>query len=68
MTLGTQVLRTRYAADWQQRLASTGIPMGTLRTVGQALQTPEAKRTGDGGDGAASEGRSAQAGGLADPQ
>ena len=38
-----QVLRTRDAADWQQRLASTGIPTGTVRTVGQALQSIEAQ-------------------------
>ena len=37
-----EALRTRDAADWQQRLASTGIPTGTVRTVGAALQSPEA--------------------------
>jgi len=37
-----EVLRTRDAVDWQQRLASTGIPTGTVRTVGQALHSPEA--------------------------
>jgi crotonobetainyl-CoA:carnitine CoA-transferase CaiB-like acyl-CoA transferase len=37
------VLRTRDAADWQRRLASTGIPTGTVRSVGQALQSPEAR-------------------------
>jgi crotonobetainyl-CoA:carnitine CoA-transferase CaiB-like acyl-CoA transferase len=37
-----EVLRTRDAADWQRRLASTGIPTGTVRTVGAALQSPEA--------------------------
>ncbi len=36
------VLRTRDASDWQQRLASTGIPTGTVRTVGAALHSPEA--------------------------
>jgi len=36
------VLRTRDAADWQQRLATTGIPTGTVRTVGAALRSPEA--------------------------
>ncbi len=36
------VLRTRDAADWQQRLASTGIPTGTVRAVGAALHSPEA--------------------------
>lgn len=39
-------LRTRDAADWQQRLASTGIPTGTVRTVGMALQSPEAVARG----------------------
>ena len=36
------LLRTRDAADWQQRLARTGIPTGTVRTVGAALHSPEA--------------------------
>jgi len=40
------VLRTRDAADWQQRLSSTGIPTGTVRTVGKALQSPEATARG----------------------
>jgi crotonobetainyl-CoA:carnitine CoA-transferase CaiB-like acyl-CoA transferase len=35
-------LRTRSAAEWQRRLASTGIPTGTVRTVGEALRSPEA--------------------------
>ncbi|MES2973774.1 MAG: CaiB/BaiF CoA-transferase family protein [Pseudomonadota bacterium] len=39
-------LRTRDAADWQQRLSSTGIPTGTVRTVGKALQSPEAVARG----------------------
>ena len=38
-----QVLRTRDAADWQRRLASTGIPTGTVRSVGAALHSPEAQ-------------------------
>ncbi|MBU2287699.1 MAG: CoA transferase, partial [Gammaproteobacteria bacterium] len=38
----TDVLRTRDAAEWQRRLARTGIPAGTVRTVGAALQSPEA--------------------------
>lgn len=37
------VLRSRDAADWQQRLASTGIPTGTVRSVGAALHSPEAQ-------------------------
>ncbi|HSV46247.1 MAG TPA: CoA transferase [Ramlibacter sp.] len=37
-----EVLRTRDAAEWQQRLASTGIPTGAVRTVGAALASPEA--------------------------
>jgi crotonobetainyl-CoA:carnitine CoA-transferase CaiB-like acyl-CoA transferase len=36
------VLRTRDAADWQERLARTGIPTGTVRSVGQALRSAEA--------------------------
>ncbi len=36
------VLSTRGAAEWQERLASTGIPTGTVRTVGAALASPEA--------------------------
>ena len=36
------VLRTRPAAEWQARLASTGIPTGTVRSVGAALASPEA--------------------------
>lgn len=36
------VLRTRDAAEWQHRLTSTGIPTGTVRTVGAALESPEA--------------------------
>ncbi|WP_051953371.1 CaiB/BaiF CoA transferase family protein [Xenophilus azovorans] len=36
------VLRTRDADEWQRRLASTGIPTGTVRTVGAALASPEA--------------------------
>jgi crotonobetainyl-CoA:carnitine CoA-transferase CaiB-like acyl-CoA transferase len=38
-----EVLRTRDAADWQRRLGSTGIPTGTVRSVGQALQSQEAR-------------------------
>lgn len=38
----TAILATRDAADWQRRLASTGIPTGTVRTVGEALRSPEA--------------------------
>lgn len=37
-----EILRTRDADDWQRRLASTGIPTGTVRSVGQALRSPEA--------------------------
>lgn len=37
-----ETLRTRTAAEWQSRLASTGIPTGAVRTVGQALGSPEA--------------------------
>jgi crotonobetainyl-CoA:carnitine CoA-transferase CaiB-like acyl-CoA transferase len=37
------VLATRGAADWQARLASTGIPTGTVRSVGAALRSPEAR-------------------------
>ena len=37
------VLRSRDAADWQRRLASTGIPTGTVRSVGAALHSPEAQ-------------------------
>lgn len=39
----TSVLRSRPAAVWQQRLATTGIPTGTVRTVGQALRSAEAE-------------------------
>jgi crotonobetainyl-CoA:carnitine CoA-transferase CaiB-like acyl-CoA transferase len=38
-----ELLRSRDAADWQRRLASTGIPTGTVRTVGAALASPEAQ-------------------------
>lgn len=37
-----ELLAARDAADWQARLASTGIPTGTVRTVGAALRSPEA--------------------------
>jgi len=37
-----RALRTRGASEWQERLARTGIPTGTVRTVGQALRSPEA--------------------------
>ena len=40
------VLSTRGAAEWQQRLASTGIPTGKVRTVGAALASPEAAARG----------------------
>lgn len=40
------ILRTRGATQWQRRLAKTGIPTGTVRTVGQALQSPEAVARG----------------------
>ncbi len=40
------VLRTQPAAHWQQRLAHTGIPTGTVRSVGQALASPEATARG----------------------
>jgi crotonobetainyl-CoA:carnitine CoA-transferase CaiB-like acyl-CoA transferase len=39
-------LSRRAAADWQQRLARTGIPTGTVRTVGEALASPEARARG----------------------
>jgi crotonobetainyl-CoA:carnitine CoA-transferase CaiB-like acyl-CoA transferase len=42
ISLLKDVLRTRDAADWQRRLARTGIPTGTVRTVGAALRSPEA--------------------------
>ena len=38
-----EVLRQRDSAEWQQRLAKTGIPTGTVRTVGAALASPEAQ-------------------------
>lgn len=37
-----QVLRTRPAREWQDRLATTGIPTGTVRSVGAALESQEA--------------------------
>lgn len=37
-----ELLRTRTAADWQELLASTGIPTGTVRSVGAALGSAEA--------------------------
>ena len=37
-----EVLRTRDAADWLQRLERTGIPAGQVRSVGAALTSPEA--------------------------
>jgi crotonobetainyl-CoA:carnitine CoA-transferase CaiB-like acyl-CoA transferase len=46
MPLLKAALRTRDAADWQQRLASTGIPTGTVRTVGEALESAEATARG----------------------
>lgn len=39
-------LSTRDAADWLNRLASTGIPCGQVRSVGAALASPEAKARG----------------------
>lgn len=39
----TATLATRPAAEWQARLSSTGIPTGTVRTVGAALRSPEAR-------------------------
>lgn len=39
----SEVLRTRPAAYWKERLSSTGIPIGAVRTVGQALASPEAQ-------------------------
>lgn len=41
-----EVLRTRDAADWLARLASTGIPCGQVRGVGAALASPEAQARG----------------------
>lgn len=46
MPLLKEILRKRGAADWQAQLASTGIPTGTVRTVGQALESPEAVARG----------------------
>ena len=42
----SDTLRTRDAADWLARLASTGIPCGQVRSVGAALASPEAKARG----------------------
>ncbi len=39
----TDLMRSRDAADWHQRLASTGIPTGTVRSVGAALHSPESQ-------------------------
>jgi crotonobetainyl-CoA:carnitine CoA-transferase CaiB-like acyl-CoA transferase len=39
----TEVLRERDSADWLARLEQTGIPAGTVRTVGAALESPEAQ-------------------------
>ena len=41
-----EVLRTRPARDWQIRLATTGIPTGTVRSVGAALESREATARG----------------------
>ena len=43
IALLNDILRTRGAAEWQRRLARTGIPTGTVRTVGEALRSPEAQ-------------------------
>lgn len=40
------VLRTRPAREWQDRLATTGIPTGTVRSVGAALESGEATARG----------------------
>ncbi|MCU4119088.1 CaiB/BaiF CoA transferase family protein [Variovorax sp. N23] len=37
-----EILATRDAAEWQRRLARTGIPTGAVRTVGAALASAEA--------------------------
>ena len=42
----SDMLRTRDAADWLARLASTGIPCGQVRSVGAALASPEAQARG----------------------
>ena len=42
----TGVLRTRPAREWQDKLASTGIPTGTVRQVGEALESAEARARG----------------------
>jgi crotonobetainyl-CoA:carnitine CoA-transferase CaiB-like acyl-CoA transferase len=39
----TDVLRSRDGAEWLKRLASTGIPTGTVRSVRAALHSPEAQ-------------------------
>ncbi len=36
-----EVLRGRSAAEWYRRLSTTGIPTGMVRTVGEALRSPE---------------------------
>lgn len=40
------VLRMRPAREWQDRLATTGIPTGTVRSVGAALESHEAAARG----------------------
>ncbi|VTU45770.1 Succinyl-CoA:(R)-benzylsuccinate CoA-transferase subunit BbsF (plasmid) [Variovorax sp. SRS16] len=42
----SDILRTQDAAHWQARLATTGIPTGRVRTVGAALESPEAQARG----------------------
>jgi crotonobetainyl-CoA:carnitine CoA-transferase CaiB-like acyl-CoA transferase len=41
-----EVLRTRTAREWQKRLSATGIPTGAVRSVGEALASPEAAARG----------------------
>jgi crotonobetainyl-CoA:carnitine CoA-transferase CaiB-like acyl-CoA transferase len=41
-----EILRTRPAREWQDKLASTGIPTGTVRKIGEALESPEARARG----------------------
>jgi crotonobetainyl-CoA:carnitine CoA-transferase CaiB-like acyl-CoA transferase len=41
-----EILRTRPAREWQDKLASTGIPTGTVRKIGEALESAEAQARG----------------------
>jgi len=46
ISLISGILRTRGSADWLKRLAATGIPTGQVRSVGEALESPEAQARG----------------------